>query len=96
MDKRLEELSDHTTRHIRSSLPNNRSPITEPHGLTDLGLRITWAGSRMLPFSKTSTGERNMGRSNREASYSRFTIYRFPPFGKKKDRRPARVNQSSF
>ena len=37
-----------------------------------------------------------MGRSNREASYSHFTIYRLPPFGKKKDRRPARVNQSSF
>ena len=37
-----------------------------------------------------------MGRSNREASYSRFMIYRFPPFGKKKDRRPARENQSSF
>lgn len=37
-----------------------------------------------------------MGRSNREASYSHFTIYRFPPFGKKEDRRPVRENQSSF
>lgn len=37
-----------------------------------------------------------MGRSNPEASYSHFTIFRFPPFGKKEDRRPARVNQSSF
>ena len=37
-----------------------------------------------------------MGRSNPEASYSHFTIYRFPPFGKKEDGRPVRENQSSF
>ena len=39
---------------------------------------------------------RDKGALKLGVSYSRFTIYRFPPFGKKGDGRPVRENQSSF
>lgn len=60
------------------------------------GWRGPGPGCSRCPSPRLLQEKRNMGRSNREASYSRFTIYRFPPFGKKGDGRPVRENQSSF
>lgn len=64
----------------------------EPYGLTDLGQWMTWAGSRMqqMPFSKTSTGEKEHG--TLKPGGLLFPLYDLSlPSFRKEGRRPPRA-----